>query len=212
MSWLEIDNELLNEVEAEKVSTGNGVLASGVYNAKIVQAFLRKTDSGATMFELECESLEGKKIFWNTCVKSGDAKGNKATYTDQKTGKEKLLPGVTQVIHLFESIGKEMTKEEPQSGKIEYNDKTIEAGIFKSLTGSRFTACIRQYEDEYNGEIKIKYDIEHFLDQDGKNSKGEDLTSKFEDKIAKSPIKLLKKQSASANAQAQQAEAVASGW
>lgn len=210
MSWLNIDTELLNTVEAEKVSEGTDVLASGVYTVKVDTCFLRKTDSGATMIELSTATEDGQKVFWSTCLKSGDAKGNKATYTD-KNGKEQLLPGVTQAIHLFQACGLDLTKEEPTQGKVEYRDGIIEAGIFKGLTGKVFKACVRQYENEYNGDISIKYDIENFLDVDGKNKDGVAMEDKFLAKIEKSPIKLLKKKSTT-SAPIQEAAAAASGW
>lgn len=209
MSFLNISEELLNTVEAEKVSEGTGVLASGVYTVKVEQCFIRKTDSGATMIELAAESKEGKKVFWNTCLKSGDAKGNKATYID-KNGKEQLLPGVIQAIHLFEACGLDLTKEEPSNGKVMHKDVEIEAGIFKSLTGKTFKACVRQYESEYNGEVSIRYDIENFLDLDGKNKDGVAMEDKFLAKIEKSPIKLLAKKSSTPNNN--EVAAAASGW
>lgn len=212
MNWLNVSEELLNGVEAENVSTGSGVLESGVYEVKVNSCFIRKTDSGASMLELNTEDEDGNKVFWNTCLKSGDAKGNKSTYTDKK-GKEQLLPGVVHAMHLFESCGLDLTKEEPQTGTVEYRDNNIEAGIFKAITGKKFKACVRQYEDEYNGEIKLKYDIENFLDVNGENTKGEFLEDKFLAKIEKSPVKLLKKKTGGSQpTAAAQAEAAQSGW
>lgn len=218
MSWLNIDDEMIDNVEDAKVGgEGYEPLESGVYKSKITQAYLRKTDSGAVMFELEVEtdkikdgSEDREKIYWSTCVVSGDEKGNKSTYTD-KQGAERPLPGVTHVKHLFDSVGLDMKTEKPEPTKVKRGDNEIDAKVFKSLTGKMFTACARQYENEYNGEISIKVDIENFLDLEGKNKKGEFLVDKFKKKIEKSPIKLLKKKAAPTTQENSEA-AAASGW
>lgn len=210
MSWLEIDKSLLEDVQAESVSTG-GTLESGLYTVAVKQCYLRKTDSGAVMLELETETQDELKVFWSTCVKSGDAKGNKATYTN-KSGQEQILPGVSQAIHLFQACGLDLTTEEPIESKVERRDTVIDAKVFKAITGKKFMACVRQYENEYNGDINIKYDIENFLDVDGKNSKGELLSDKFLEKIEKSPIKLLKKAKATQASSADAAVVASSGW
>lgn len=193
MSWLGDIDALLGDVKAEVVSSGSSLVESGVYLVTVKEAFVRKVDSGATMFHLVGSTNEGLSIDWNTCVKSGDAKGNKPTYVDKKSGKELLLPGVVQVSHLFEALGSDIKTTAPTSGKIKFKDGVIEAGIFKTLTDKAFKACIRQYENEYNGEVNIKYDIENFLDKNGNNKNGENLVDKFLEKIEKSPIKKLKK-------------------
>lgn len=234
MSWLELDDEMLDQAsqETENVSEGFKQIESGAYKSKIVQAYLRKTDTGAVMFELEVEvgvpgedgKVEPRKLEWSTCVVSGDEKGNKSTWTvtDQHSdsvkkrygvGAEVPLPGIPEVSHLMQSVGLNIKTEKPEPAKVKRGDSEIDAKVFKNLTGKMFTACVRQYENEYNGEVNIKAGIEHFLDIDGKNSKGSYEVEKFQKKIEKSPIKLLKKKQASTNNSDQQAAvAAASGW
>jgi hypothetical protein len=213
MDWAQIDDKLIANVGEESVSEG-GVLASGAYLASIVSAYERKSDSGAIMFELEAISNDEKKIFWSTCLASGDAKGNKSTYID-KNGEEQLLPGIISFMRLFQAVGLDAKTEKPTMAKVERKNTVIDAKIYKQLAGKKFTACIRQYENLYNGEISIKYDIEHFLDVDGKNSKGEELVEKFVKKIEGSPLKKLKAKPQS-QPQPQNTEAAsqaaASGW
>lgn len=207
--WLEIDEKLLDDVKAEEVVTGTGTLASGVYSVKIDHAFLRQTDSGAVMFELKSTTEDGKSVFYSTCVTSGDAKGNKNTYTDKK-GKEQLLPGLVSVKHLFQATGLDIKNEKPEVMRVEFKDNEIDAKVFKGLKDRKFKACVRQYENEYNGDINIKYDIENFLDVNGNNSDGKFMEDKFLAKIEKSPIKLLKK--AKAAPVANDTAIAASGW
>jgi hypothetical protein len=209
-SWLEVNSELLNEVKAESVSEYKQV-ESGAYVVAIQAAYLRQTDSGAVMFELETITKDEVAINWSTCVKSGDAKGNKATYTDKK-GVEKLLPGVEQVTRLFNACGFDsLGSIEPTPLKVIRRDAEIDAKVFKDLKAKKFMACVRQYENEYNGDINIKIDIEKFLDIDGKNKNGEYIADKFLALIEKSPIKLLKKKKEVTNTQAS-SEAAAAGW
>lgn len=197
MSWLnELEiNEMLNNVGADKVSSGSYEVVSGVYTVAIKEAYLKKTDSGATMFHLNLEDDNGLKLNYSTCIKSGDAKGNKSTYQNQK-GETKLLPGVISVKHLFESVKLDMMKEVPSNKKIKVKkqdgEEVISVGLFKTMTNKKFTACVRQYEDMYNNEIKIKYDIENFLDVNGNNKDGESQIEAFLAKIEKNPIKKLK--------------------
>ena len=219
MSWLEIDEELLNNVEDEKVSEGGSVLPSGIYDVEIVQLYARQTDSGAVMIELEGKTeveVEGKKeekkIYYSNCIQSGDEKGNKTTYTDKKSGKEMLLPGVVASVHMFQSMGLDFAKATPSKEKVERGQGTIEAKVFKELRAKKFKACIRQYENEYNGEVSVKYDIENFLDTDGKNNKGESQTEKFLKKIEKSPIKKLKAKAGVTVPTASTAGVADSGW
>jgi hypothetical protein len=208
--WLDIDESLLNDVKAEEVVSGSGVLDSGIYAVKVTQAFLRQTESGAVMLEMQGKTESDASVFYSTCVKSGDAKGNKATYTDKK-GNEQLLPGIVSLKHLFSAVGLDIKTESPEPAKVLFKDAEIDAKVFKGLKDKKFKACVRQYENEYNGDINIKYDIENFLDVNGNNSDGVSMEDKFLAKIEKSPIKLLKKAKAPTNATAD-AAAAASGW
>lgn len=211
IEWLNIESDLLKEIETENVSSGYTPIESGAYIVNIEQAYLRQTDSGAVMFELETATEDNRKISWSTCIVSGDEKGNKSTYTDKKTKKERPLPGLAQVSHLFEACKLDMDAVSPSKQSVKRGESTINAKVFKELSDKKFTACVRQYENEYNGDVSIRIDIENFLDTDGKNSKGDYLVDKFNAKIEKSPIKLLKKSKTSAAA-VDSSEAAASGW
>jgi hypothetical protein len=208
MSWLNIENEVYEEIGVEEISSYVPI-QSGAYIVTIEQCYLRKTDSGAVMLELETELEDKRKLSWSTCVVSGDEKGNKSTYTN-KNGKQQALPGVSSTKHLFEAVGMDMKKEEPTVAKIIRGDKTIDAKVFKQLTGKKFIACVQQYENLYNNEVSLKLDILNFLDVNGKNSTGESQVEKFNEKIARTPIKKLKTDTGASvnNVEA----AAASGW
>ncbi len=227
MDWLgDIDESKLNEVKAENVVTSSA-LASAPYLVVLDQVFIKKADSGASMFHIEGQATklksngesvsidkehEPEKLSWSGCSRSGDEKGNKPTYTDKKSGEEKLLPSVVQIKHFFDAIGVKMATSAPTKGSVEYNGETIDADIFKKLTGKKFVSCVRQYENDYNGEISIKYDIENFLDIDGKNTNGEYLVDAFIEKIEKSPIKKARAKKAPAQKAGNAGEAEKKGW
>lgn len=85
----------LNEadnVKAEKdVLGGGGPMESGLYPATITMAYAGKSEGGAASLTVHCKTENGelRETLW---VSSGDAKGNKTTYTD-KNKDEVHLPG-----------------------------------------------------------------------------------------------------------------------
>lgn len=224
MSWFELSDETLQGVQDESVAQVSEfkLLESGAYICDIDKAYLRKTDSGAEMFELVLKTEDNQNIKWSTCTRSGDAKGNKATWTVTNNhsenvqkrygvGTEVPLPGYQDLAQLFAAFGSTLKEHQPTLTKVEHKaGETIDAKVFKSLAGKKVMACVRQHENEYNGEISIKVEVELFLDTNGNNSKGEEVKSKFIAKIEKSPIKLLKKPQEAA--QPAQADVASTGW
>lgn len=205
MNEFGVSEEDINSVKAGEIVEYE-VIPSGFYCVEIEKAYNRTTDSGAKMFRLEGSTVnlknEREAVSWETCVASGDDKGNKSTYTDKRTGKEKLLPGVEQVTNLFKVVGVNISTTKVIDANVEFGSdkKIIDVRAFTDLTGKKFGACIRQYENEYNGDISIRYDIELFTDLDGKNFAGEDVVTAFVKKIEKSPIKKIRAKSASSSA------------
>lgn len=93
---------LLNNVvqpenlDKEKDSLGGfSVLETDAYMAEVTLAYLKKAASGAlgTVFTFRTE--DGREITQTEWFQSGDAKGNKTTFTDQQTKEEMPLPGFT---------------------------------------------------------------------------------------------------------------------
>lgn len=164
-NWLGIDESLLEEYDNIEVPEFKQI-ESGVYKVKIDKAYLTTSSGGATMFNIDMVEIAddnpigGRHIFWNTAVRSGDAKGNKATYT--RDGKEYPLPGTIIVKHLFNAVGVPLNVK-PKPVKVEHYGNVVDAKAFAELEGREVCVAIQQYEDEYNGEMKIKIDVKDFF-------------------------------------------------
>ena len=189
-----ISTDLLEKsvAEQEERQESTGVLQSGIYPVTVEKAYLSKSQGGATAFNLDMVSDDGKKIFYTGWIRSGDEKGNKATYTD-KNGNEVPLPSWFQVEHFLKAVGKKLEELKPVPAKMERFGRTEEILALPQLEGARCKAVVRQYENEYNGEVSIKYDIEDFLRLDGSRvgSKGRDEKA-WAEFLAKNPIRKLR--------------------
>lgn len=75
---------------------GGGTRPSGVSLFTIKSAYFLKADSGALGFHLKAVDEDGSEYRESLYVTSGDAKGNKSTYTD-RNGNEQFLPGFNVV-------------------------------------------------------------------------------------------------------------------
>lgn len=202
MSWFdEIDESLLEQADKEDAQRGADFeqFEAGVYNMTIDKAYLVKSENGATGLELElvednpdAPGLGGRHLFQTYWIKSGNAKGNKWTYTD-KDGKERPLPSWVQVNRLLKVCGKKLEQLNPKPVTIERFGKQEEVGILEPLNGCKVKAVVRPYENEYNGEIKLRTDVIDFLNVDGtsvsEGGRDEGQWMKF---LSKNPVKKLK--------------------
>lgn len=193
----------LNKEDVQK-EAGSQSLSSlipvGVYKATVIQAYIRKTDSGAKMFAMLLNLGEKGEFFWETCTHAGDAKGNKPTF------------GVNTMTHFFQAC--KLDNPEVQKGQVKHKQETIEALGIPEASGKQITIGIKHEENEYQGSVNLKALISAFLDSDGKNSEGEELAEKLAKNLEANPVKKLK---ASANAAPQssagdKAASAASGW
>lgn len=83
-----------NTIENEKDSVGGGgVLESGLYEFKILSAYVTKAASEAIGIVLNFENADKKRLRQTVYITSGKEKGGSNFYTDQKTGEKKYLPG-----------------------------------------------------------------------------------------------------------------------
>ena len=189
LDMLGIQQEVLAQVAPEEVYEGN-TLPAGLYTAVVDKAYIRKTDSGANMLEIDFQ-LENEKTFhYSTCVLSGDEKGNKSTYTS-KQGKEIALPGVVSLTKFLTSI--DSISASAAEGEVEHRGKDkIKALCFAGLQGKKLMLGINQEESFYNGDILIKNDVKYWLDAKGENSTGDDLKTKVSESLEKFPLKKLR--------------------
>lgn len=192
LDQLGVTKEQVQEVEPEAVYESKAI-PSALYDAKVDKAFVRKTDSGANMLEVDFViEVDGKPItyHYSNCVLSGDQKGNKTTYTDKKTGNEVSLPGVqamTKFLTAIESLDASATK-----GQVEWKDSKIEVLAFTGLQGKKLKIGVVQEENLFNGNVTIKNDVKYWVDSEGNNSQGKSLTEKIEESILKNPLRKLK--------------------
>ena len=87
---------------------GGGVLASGLYPAKITLAYVTVSQGGATGLVLQAKTSEGRDIKSTQWMTSGTAKGGKNFY--EKDGVKNYLPGflLSQSLSLL-TTGKEIS-------------------------------------------------------------------------------------------------------
>jgi len=193
-NWLGIDEGLL---EGQEVTIPEyKPVEAGVYEVAVEKAYLRTTDNGATMLELDFvevvpdNPLGGRHIRWSTAVKSGNSKGNKATYTS-KNGKEVPLPGVVIAKALFDAADVSMTTK-PVDTKLEHAGNIINARVFPQLENKKVCIAVQQYEDEYNGELRTKIDVKDVF-----KCSNEEKKKKWKDFLERNPIRKLKKKAES---------------
>lgn len=70
LSQLGIDKSEFDSIKEEEVREG-GTRESGVYDAAVDKAYIRKTDSGANMLEIDFIFADESTFHWSTCVLSG---------------------------------------------------------------------------------------------------------------------------------------------
>lgn len=209
-----VQEELAKEIKPEQVYEGK-TLPAGLYPAVVDKAYIKESQSGAkglvVDFNVQMPDGEVKPYSYIAWVASGDEKGNKSTYTDKKTGKERPLPGYTAMVKFLRAIDSEdaQVQEATLPGK-DGAPMTVQA--FQGLQGKKLMIGIRQEENLYEGNITIRNDIQYWLNEDGKNEEGEDLKEKVAEKLASNPIKKLKTQPAATNAAAATPGTAPSGW
>ncbi len=194
LGQLNIDKKEFAEIKEEEVREG-GTREAGVYDAAVDQAYIRKTDSGANMLEIDFLFADETKFHYSTCVASGDEKGNKTTYTS-KQGKEIALPGVTAMRHFLDAIG----VEDPAAaqGDVEHFNDKIKALCITGIQGKKLKLGINQYENFYNGETSVRNDVKYWMNTEGENKAGDGILDKVTASLEKNPLKKLKASGASA--------------
>jgi len=122
-------------------------------------------------------------------LKISDEKGNKTTYTS-KQGKELPLPGVISMSKFLTAI--DSLTANGIEGEVEHFGTKMTVLAFDGLQGKKLKVGLNQYENFYNGEMSIRNDIKYWMDEVGKNSKGEDISEKVIAKLEENPLKKLK--------------------
>ncbi len=188
LGQLNIDKKEFEEIREEEVRE-SGTKEAGVYDAAVDKAYIRKTDSGANMLEIDFVLANETTFHYSTCVASGDEKGNKTTYTS-KQGKEIALPGVTAMRHFLDAIGEEDPK--AAQGDVEHFNDKIKALCITGIQGKKLKLGINQYENFYNGETSVRNDVKYWMNTEGENKAGDGILDKVTASLEKNPLKKLK--------------------
>jgi len=95
--------------EVDNIGGGGFILDSGVHDIHIDLAFIGKSKGGAMSLTIHGKSATGVTLRNTLWITSGDAKGNKTTYTDKNTKQEVFLPGFAIANHIcMLTAGKEI--------------------------------------------------------------------------------------------------------
>lgn len=81
------------KIAGERDSLGGFLVDSDAYEATIKVAYAGKSDGGAASMSYEVEFANGRTFKWTEWTTSGDAKGNKPYWVDEKSGAKNYLPG-----------------------------------------------------------------------------------------------------------------------
>ena len=170
------------DVEAQKIVTG-GPIDPGVYEARVERAYIRKTDSGARMVEIDFlvkvpNADEPRKFHNSICITSGDEKGNKPTF------------GVHDFKHFLQAVGD--MKPQTKKATVDHFGTNTKALTLPGLSGKNLLLGLIHEENDYNNQITIRNAVRAYLDKSGKNADGEDLKEKLEESIEKAPMKKSK--------------------
>lgn len=105
-----------SDIKEEKDTLGSsfGPVESDAYKFKISMAYLDKSKGGALGLHLHLETADKQNVRQTLWITSGDAKGNKTYYVNQK-GEKNPLPGFTHADALcLLTVGKSIAEMEPE--------------------------------------------------------------------------------------------------
>ena len=193
MDWLNLDEKYIEKVDnGDYDFSGDFETVSEIARVQVDSAYLTVSDSGAMAFNVKMKKENGAFIDAQEWIRSGSEKGNKSTYTDKK-GNERPLPGIVNIQHFLKVIGEDFKSiGEPKKMTMEVFGKPTEVKVFEKLRGRQLIVAKQAYEDEYNGEVKVRTKIVEWMDMDGKNYKGKERLSYWKEKFEKEPVKKLK--------------------
>ena len=136
-------------VEGEKdILGGGGILDTDLYPGRVKVAYLTTASTGAVAVNIQLD-VDGKEVRQQFWVLSGNAKGNKNTYT--KDGKEYYLPGFLTANSLaLLTVGKELSELDIEKKVVKLYDfdakeeRPTEVDVFVELTGQQILAGIEK--------------------------------------------------------------------
>ncbi len=179
-----VDQEVFNKSEAQSVSTFE-LIPSGAYKANVTELITFKTEKGATQLKVVVKLKDsGKELkeFQNLNKKDG---------TPNEIGTATFR-------HILDAFGPAVdnltTAEEEVVG---YKEK-VKVSVVKGTENIDIIVLVREVHQD-GADFEDTNEIEGFLRIDGTNAKGEELVSKFMEKIEEKPVRIKKSKGGSSS-------------
>ena len=149
--------------EVDNIGGGGFILDSGVHDIHIDLAFIGKSKGGAMSLTIHGKSTTGVTLRNTLWITSGDAKGNKTTYTDKKTKQEVFLPGFAIANHIcMLTAGKEIFDLDTETKTIKLYDFTAAKDV---------STDVQTIPDIMNQSVKMGV-IKQIVDKNVKDGTG----------------------------------------
>jgi hypothetical protein len=154
MSLSQFKSNAAVESESDFVASF-GPVESGLYPSKVTMAYMEISQGGATAVVVHLKSDSGREITQKLWAVSGNAKGNKNTFTD-KEGNEQYLPGfnIANSLSLL-TVGKELSDLETEDKLVNIYDYDLKKEVpvsmpvFPELLGQEVIAgVVKQIVDK----------------------------------------------------------------
>lgn len=202
MSIIDLGSNVVVDTESDNLG-GGSVFKSDLYDFKIALAYLNKAPSGALSLNLTLDTKEGREMKQTIYISSGDAKGNKFTYTD-KNGNERPLPGFAQMDSLCKLAVDKGLKDMDQEEKTilvysptESKEVPTQVLVLTELLGAEITLgilevvedkMVKNAEGKYvadNGQTRVVNQISKIFKTEGHLTGSEIAANMTEGEFAK---------------------------
>ena len=175
-----ITEEVYKEAEVDSVNPGFKPYPSGAYKGTIKEIARFNTASGAGMLKIVFEPA-GDPLATNVEVYQNITKKDKSPNEI----------GTATLKHVLDALGTSIDKVTIAEEDIIAYGKGVKAHVIKGLDKVPMIACVREVYEE-GARFPKSNEIEHYAKEDGTNAKGEDIVTKFKEKIAENPVLIRK--------------------
>jgi len=177
MSFLDdigIDKEIYEKTEAQDIRDGYSILPSGAYTAKVQELATFTTANGARQFKVQLyiPSEDRTMDFYQT-ITNGNGDKNEI--------------GTRSFRHLIDAMNTPESDFTVVNETIKVRGKDIEAKAVKGVKDKTVIAMIMEVHQK-GAYYEESNEVTAWARVDGTNAKGEDIVTKFNNKIAEKPI------------------------
>jgi hypothetical protein len=146
------------ETEGDSLpGSGPTLLPTGIYSGKLKLVYLDESQGGAKNVNIRFITPDGQEHRETIYITSGRAKGQKTTYTDRRTGKERPLPGYSLVDEIcIAATGNNLASQTSEAKKVkiwDYDAKeevVAERQVITSLLGQDIQLGIQHIRENKN--------------------------------------------------------------